>query len=143
MTEHRYDDMLNTARESLEYWAETAIIDFTEEIVRLMDETGMNRADLARRIGSSQPYITKLLGGNANFTITTMTKLARAFDKVVRIHLAPDRVMVQWDDKPITTDSTTSVFIQFEPNTRVDNIKVFTKSYSTDIPALHDVAALV
>jgi len=115
MTENRYNDMLNRTRESVDYWAESAITDFTEEIVDLMNEENITRADLARNIGTSQAYITKVLRGKANFTIETMTKLARAFGRVVRVHLAPEDVIVEWKE---TTDSESNIlmedYIQFQ-----------------------------
>lgn len=136
MAEHRYDEMLNRARESLDYWAEEAIVDFTEEIVRLMGEKGISRADLARNIGSSQAYITKVLGGNANFTITTMTKLARALDAVVRIHLAPEGAIVHWDDETETPDTKTDVEI-----TDCSDLQIEVRAFNTDTSETHSVAA--
>ena len=103
-----YTRVFEDAENSFEYWAQTAILDFTEELVRLMDEANprISRADLARRIGASPSYVTKILRGNDNFTIETMTKLARAVGAVVRIHLAPDGVMVSWSHaRPAPDDS--------------------------------------
>lgn len=107
--------MLDSARDSLEYWAEALILDFTEEIVRLMDEKGISRGDLARKIDTSQAYITKVLRGNANFTLTTMAKLARALDTVVRVHLAPDNVLVRWDDEQVTADTEIRIYQKERP----------------------------
>lgn len=72
-----------------EYWTEQAIAEFTEELVRWMELRGMTKAELAQAIGTSQPYITKVLKGKANFTLATMVKLSRALGAKVRIHLAP------------------------------------------------------
>jgi transcriptional regulator with XRE-family HTH domain len=99
MSETRYSNFIRSAEESNEYWTETAISDFTEELCRLMNEKGVSRSELALRIDHSQAYITKVLRGNVNFTLATMTKLARALDAVVRIHLAPQRVVVEWNDR--------------------------------------------
>ena len=100
MGEARYNDFIRASKESVEYWTETAITDFTEELCRRMDEQGVSRTELARRIDSSQAYVTKLLRGNVNFTLSTMTKLARALDTVVRVHLAPEGAIVKWEDYP-------------------------------------------
>ncbi len=81
---------LAEARNSLTYHTEGAILEFTDELIRLMDEQNMSRADLAAAIGSSPAYITKVLGGNANFTLATMTKLARALDATVHVQLTPE-----------------------------------------------------
>jgi len=41
-----------------------------------MTRHGISKANLARSIGSSPAYITKVLRGDANVTIDTMAKLA-------------------------------------------------------------------
>lgn len=110
----KYIDFIKQAEKSDEYWAETIISDFTEEVCRLMDKRGINRTKLANKINSSPAYITKVLRGNANFTLTTMTKLARALGAVVRVHLAPENVVVRWEDKHISTDSKIDIFLQPE-----------------------------
>jgi transcriptional regulator with XRE-family HTH domain len=55
----------------------------------------ISRAELAQAIGTSQPYVTKILKGNVNFTLATMTKLAHAMGATLRIHLAPKDDAVQ------------------------------------------------
>jgi transcriptional regulator with XRE-family HTH domain len=101
-----YTQLFDDAGKSVEYWAQTAILDFTEELTRLMDEANppISRAELARRIGASPSYITKIFRGNDNFTLETMTKLARAVGAVVRVHLAPDGVVVTWSHPQIARD---------------------------------------
>ena len=106
-----YEKFFDDAQNSLEYWAQTAILDFTEELARLMNEANpaITRAELARRIGVSPQYVTKILRGNDNFTVETMTKLARAVGAVVRIHLAPDGAVVFWSHPEIVRDCSESV----------------------------------
>lgn len=91
-----YINFLKDMENSVEYWTETTIVDFTEEICRVMKEKNITRRELATRLGTSQPYVTKVLRGNINFTLATMTKLARALGMIVRVHLAPDGVIVRW-----------------------------------------------
>ncbi len=93
--------MVKQIDESLGYWAEVAILDFTEELARVMQRKGVSRTKLARRIDSSPAYITKVMSGNANFTIATMTKLARALDAVLHLHLSEEGVIVRWQDKKV------------------------------------------
>ncbi len=72
-----------------EYWTERVIAEFTEELTRWMELQGVSRKELAERIGSSQPYITKVLKGDVNFTLATMVKLARALGAELRIEIRP------------------------------------------------------
>ena len=112
MIETRYSALLKEAEESIEYWTESAILDFTEELARVMEKQRVSRAELSRRIGHSQAYVTKVLRGNVNFTLATMTKLAKALDAVVRVHLAPTGVSVVWEDRGVATDSLTVEYPQ-------------------------------
>lgn len=94
-----FRDLLQEAQQRDSYWTERAILEFTEELVRTMEDRNVSRAELARRIGSSQAYITKILGGNANFTLASMTKLARALGSEMRVHMAPAASTTRWMDR--------------------------------------------
>ena len=58
------------ARQTLE--RERAYMEAYMLIIRLMDEKGVSKAELARRLGRSRPYVTKLLNGSTNMTIRTI-----------------------------------------------------------------------
>jgi plasmid maintenance system antidote protein VapI len=94
----RYRRMFEEAESHVDYWIDGPIGEFTEDLARLMKEKSVNRAELARRMGTSRAYITKMLGGNANFTLTTMVKLAMALDGAVHIHIADKRAVTRWHD---------------------------------------------
>ena len=66
------------ARKTPTYWAETAKLNFAVELNSHMEEQKISGADLAKRISVSRAYISKILGGYANFTIESMSKLAFA-----------------------------------------------------------------
>ncbi len=95
----RYRKMLNDARSSVDYWVDGPITEFAEDIWRLMEEQKVSRAELARRLGTSRAYITKLLGGNANFTLHTMTKVAMALGSTIHVHVADQRAVTRWIDE--------------------------------------------
>jgi transcriptional regulator with XRE-family HTH domain len=99
-TIERHHQMVEEARKSPDYWVEASILEFTMDIGRLMQEQGISRAELARRLGTSRAYVTKLLGGNANFTLETMTKVAMALGAAVHVHVAARDARVQWKDDP-------------------------------------------
>jgi transcriptional regulator with XRE-family HTH domain len=94
----RYRQMFKEAESHSDYWIDGPISEFTEDLSRLMKEQGVNRAELARRMGTSRAYITKMLGGNANFTLLTMVKLAMALEGAVHIHIADKRAITRWQD---------------------------------------------
>jgi transcriptional regulator with XRE-family HTH domain len=75
------------------------IVELTEDICRLMEEKKVSRAELARRMGTSRAYVTKLLDGNANFTLATMVKVAMALDGALHLHISDRRAVTRWYDE--------------------------------------------
>ena len=82
----KFASLLERAQQSPAYWRDIAVTDFTRELHDRMRRMGVTHAELARRMGTSRPHVTKLLAGG-NFTLETMVKLAMALDAVVRIRL--------------------------------------------------------
>jgi len=95
----RYRAFLEEAQKSVDYWVDGPIVEFSEDIWRLMEEQKVSRAELARRLGTSRAYITKLLGGNANFTLQTMTKVAMALGATIHVHVADQKAVTRWIDE--------------------------------------------
>ena len=89
MSAKSFSALFEAAERHEEYWTERAIAEFTEDLSRWMEAKGVSQAELAAAIGVSPPYISKVLKGNVNFTLATMTKLATALGAVVRVHLEP------------------------------------------------------
>ncbi|HEX7180704.1 MAG TPA: helix-turn-helix transcriptional regulator [Thermoanaerobaculia bacterium] len=96
----KYRRFIRESRASVDYWVGLPIVEFTEDVCRLMEEQNVSRAELARRLGTSRAYVTKLLGGNANFTLHTMTKVAMALGSAVHVHVADQNMVTRWRDKP-------------------------------------------
>jgi transcriptional regulator with XRE-family HTH domain len=65
---------------TIDYQTELSIIDLNEKIISKMDELKINRVELAKRLGVSKAFITKLLNGNPNMTIKTIVSIALALD---------------------------------------------------------------
>ncbi len=74
-----------------EYWAEFSLIDFGEELHKRMEELGMNRSQLAEKMGCSKAYVTQALSGDGNFTLKTMAKFASAVGCRVHIAMVPKK----------------------------------------------------
>lgn len=82
----KFAKLITAAQTSVPYWRDLAISDFTRDLHARMKRTGITHTELAARMGTSRPYVTKLLNGG-NFTLETMVKLAMALDGVVRIQI--------------------------------------------------------
>jgi transcriptional regulator with XRE-family HTH domain len=80
------------AERHVEFWEELAIVGFAEDVWLAMERQGLCRAELARKLGTSQAYVTKVLRGNANFTIRSMARLAMALDMELRVELVPKQL---------------------------------------------------
>jgi transcriptional regulator with XRE-family HTH domain len=81
------------------YWSEAAFVSFTENLLVLMGDS-VTHAELARRVGVSRGYISRVLRGVENLTVETMTKLAIAVGGSVRLHVAPQDRVTRWTDVP-------------------------------------------
>ena len=84
-----YEEMREEFDSDPDYWAEGLKLDFAEEVGRLMEEQNVSRAELARRLGTSPAYVTKILHWTANLTLASMSKIALAFGSRVHLSLAP------------------------------------------------------
>lgn len=98
MSKGAFKSFLKDAKNRDSYWVEKAILEFTSELHKLMQENGITKKEMARVIGTSPAYITKIFSGNANFTIESMVKLTRALDGRLSIHVSHKDSKVIWRD---------------------------------------------
>jgi transcriptional regulator with XRE-family HTH domain len=98
MTAMSFKDHFAEAEKHPGFHKELAILEFTEELNRVMQEQGVSGTELGRRIGSSQAYISRVLNGGANFTLGTMTKLAMGLGMELKMHLAPSGATTVFSD---------------------------------------------
>jgi transcriptional regulator with XRE-family HTH domain len=89
MTGWTFAEHFELARSRPEYCSYLASLEFIDQICAEMDARGVSSAELARRMGTSRAYVSKVLAGEAIFTIATMGKLAFALGLRVRADLAP------------------------------------------------------
>ena len=82
-----FSDLWKEIENDEKYLIEKNILDFTLQLQQLMEKRGVSKKELSERYGSSQAYITKVMRGNANFTLETMTKLVNAVEGKLTIHV--------------------------------------------------------
>lgn len=61
-----------------------------QKIDSLLARSDMTKSDFARELGVKPPYVTKLLRGDANVSLKTLVKIARACDSEVQIEFIPE-----------------------------------------------------
>jgi hypothetical protein len=66
---------LKDFKSKAQFWKETAIIEFTEQVVSAMTARKLKRSDLAKTMGKSKAHVTQLLQG-PNMTFGTASELA-------------------------------------------------------------------
>jgi len=101
----RVRGILDRSRKTLDYKIESARVDFIEEALGIMAAQGISKAELARKLGVSKPYVTKLLGGGANLTLESMVRLAEALDCSLSTHLTQAGFSPRWVDISDTSDT--------------------------------------
>jgi transcriptional regulator with XRE-family HTH domain len=66
------------------------IVQGASEVIRaLMEDQGVHKAELARRVGKSRAYVTQSLSGHRNMTLSTLASYADALDADAVIDLKP------------------------------------------------------
>lgn len=64
---------------------EELILDVTESLSRLLEEVGLSKTELARRLGKTKGFVSQILAGGRNLTLRTIADVADALD--YRIHI--------------------------------------------------------
>lgn len=67
----------------------SAVLAVTEAIVIAMEDAGVNRSELARRLKKPRSVVTRVLGETTNPTLRTLVDYAYALGFRVRITLEP------------------------------------------------------
>jgi len=96
MTKHQEVEWYRSLGSDTEFLTEDVKIGFAVSLERRLLQNNMSRAELARRLGTSQAYITKVLRGDSNLTIKTMVELADAVGSTLHLHIAPRQAGVHW-----------------------------------------------
>lgn len=98
MNAQNYNNIFEGLEKDPEFLTESTIVEFTEDMAKRMAELGITRSELARRLDTSPAYITKILQGNANFTLKSMVRISLALESKLTTHLQPDGAQSQWFD---------------------------------------------
>ena len=65
-------------------------LEVAEEITIKMKEKSLSKADLAKRLGTSRAYVTKVLTGDANLSLKTLAKVQNALEAKSDFYLNTD-----------------------------------------------------
>lgn len=84
-----------------QFWVDEAKLDFAMALEKQLRAHSLAYSTLARKLGTSPAYVTKVFRGDSNLTIESMVKLARAAGSNLNIELVDEAVTWnRWQDLP-------------------------------------------
>jgi len=93
---NNFQGLLDRIKAMETYDSEVARDEVSNQIDALMKKENVSKAELARRLQKSRAYVTKILQGNANFTLDTLVRIA----KVLGYKFAPSFVPLEAEWQP-------------------------------------------
>jgi transcriptional regulator with XRE-family HTH domain len=82
-----FPELFKQAEGHEDYWVAGAILGLSEAVAAKLGRSGISRTELAKRLGTTPAYVTKILRGSTNFTLATMVRLARALGVELSVKL--------------------------------------------------------
>lgn len=83
---------------------EELILDVTERLTEALQEAGVTKAELARRLERTPGFVSQLLGGGRNLTLRTISDIAVALSLRPGLELRVDRARVVDTDQEMRLD---------------------------------------
>ena len=77
-------------KEKIEHHEHMMMFRFLSELQKLMEELGLNKKELAKRIGTSPSYITQLFRGDKIINLHTLAKIEVEFDRHFKVTLVDE-----------------------------------------------------
>jgi transcriptional regulator with XRE-family HTH domain len=68
------------------YWLAKIQISLYQQIQKYMDNHGLNRSQLAKRLGVSKGYVSQVLNGDFNHRLSTLVELSLSVGKIPEIN---------------------------------------------------------
>jgi transcriptional regulator with XRE-family HTH domain len=87
-----YEILMEAPEFRKELAVESLVLEASGIIAGLMEEQGVTKADLARKLSKSRPWITQLLSGKTNMTVRTLAEVVHELGAEVKLErrsLAP------------------------------------------------------
>ena len=67
-----------------------------EQIYAVMEKEGLNRSDLAKKLGKSRSFITQIFSGKSNVTMKTLCEILYVLDVKPETRLVSKDIDVMW-----------------------------------------------
>lgn len=88
-----FSSQIEKYEDDLEFRYEGLLLKINEQIIELMKNLGISRAEMAQKLNCSSPYITKLLRGDQNLTVKKLLQIAGVLNVNLSVDLSekPDK----------------------------------------------------
>jgi plasmid maintenance system antidote protein VapI len=83
------EELCSTPEGLAAFQQEKTILEVTELMCREMRLSGVSRAELAQRLGTSQSHVTMLLDGRRNMTLRTVADIMTALGREMQFRAGP------------------------------------------------------
>ncbi len=80
------------------YAREDLVFNVTEDLLIKMEELNISKVDLAKRLGKSKSYVTQMLSGSRNMTLSSFSDIcfALGFKPEIKIPVKPVEPTTTW-----------------------------------------------
>jgi transcriptional regulator with XRE-family HTH domain len=91
-----FKGLLKAAKAKWQFKAEEHKLNIASSFYEYMKKMNWSNADLARELGTSRAYITKIMRGDQNLSIDKITEIADALGADMHFHLTDKGATGQW-----------------------------------------------
>jgi transcriptional regulator with XRE-family HTH domain len=84
----RFNKLLEKYKDDKEFILDGLILRVSEDIAKLLTERNMSRTELAKKLGCSPAYVTKLLRGSENLTLKKLFEISQALNANLNISIS-------------------------------------------------------
>jgi len=81
----KYEELIKTQ----EYWLEVIQNEIFRQVKSYMESENINQTQLANKLGVTKGYISQILNGNFNFSLTKLIELSLSLNIVPDLHFKP------------------------------------------------------
>lgn len=78
------------------YAREELVYNVTEDLLVILEDLNVNKAELARRLNKSKSYVSQILSGSRNMTLGTLSDICLSLGFKPEISLPVDECGEQW-----------------------------------------------
>lgn len=95
-----FDSLENESKVNKKIFAKTSLIqNVTEDIMIAMEDLNISKSQLAKKLGKSKSYITQILSGSRNMTLSSLSDLCFELEITPTITLLDDSQLMD-DENP-------------------------------------------